>query len=172
MKINYNYICVIIFLSCNSSIHKKNNFTEINNIYNNGDYSGCLSKISDKLNNDINLTEKEKAELKYINSKCYYALDRDFECIEEIDKIIDYYYNDTLVYMMRGDCYKSLTYYNLAFQEYRKILKIDPTSAGTYNRIGHLHFLLFEFNEALINIDSALQFQPNMYEALVNKSNI
>lgn len=176
MKLKY-LVLIIIISSCSNNISEDNKHTEtisfkpVEELYNKGKYSECILEIFKLLKNG-NLTVEERVYLRHYNAKCFYNEGINYRCIEEIDGIIDYYYNDTFVFEMRGDSYQNVGHYDLALKDYHNILKVNPYSANAYNKIGLLHYKLFELDKSESNIDSALKYEPEMYEALLNKGSV
>ena len=57
-----------------------------------------------------------------------------------------------------------------AIQQLTEAVRLDPTSARSYNARGYAHLRLKHFAEALADFDNAIRLDPNYVNAYQNRS--
>lgn len=99
--------------------------------------------------------------LQYLNK-------RDWEnAIINFRNVIKSNQNDTTAFECLADAYYTRGSYTSALRAYKKVMSMDPSKASHYyTKIGYIHCLLTQYDEAIKTFEKVFQIDPNSHLAL------
>lgn len=78
---------------------------------------------------------------------------------------------DALIHFMRGNAYRGLEDYDRAFEDYERVLQIEPRYVGALVNRGHVFSMRGDYQRALADYEQALRFDPQNSSALEGRAN-
>ena len=137
--------------------YMSNSFEETENFF----------KAEESINNAIKLQMDEKKKSVLLLKRAYFnflknRIDYSKSIKKDISEAIKLHPNNPDSYYLLGKLYERSEDYDLAFDQFRKAIKIDPNYAKAFIAIGTIQSnYLDEFDKALINLTNAITLDPS-----------
>ncbi|CAG8541899.1 296_t:CDS:2 [Gigaspora margarita] len=132
-----------------------------------------LNKFDESLA-DLNTSLKLKKNIFALRTRAevYSSLERFYDAISDLDSVLEIDPKNVLAIVRRAKAYCSLNHYQDALLDLELALNFDPvnTSSILMNR-GEIHRLMGRYDLALIDFDSSLQSEENLF-ALERRGNV
>jgi len=128
-----------------------------------------LSSIKEKLNADVELTEKlNNAKRAYNNGNTLYKKGQFDEALAAYDKAINLDSNYSKAFYGKGLTFVKQRKYEEAIEAYKQAIEIDPSYARAYSAMGSVYKDMKKYNESVEAYQKAIEIDTKSYATIYN----
>ena len=88
--------------------------------------------------------------------------------IVKLRELVDAHPDDPMYRFLLAGLYKNGRYFEAAFEEYKRVLEVAPSTYQARINLGNIYFLIGQYGEAISNYRQALEIRPDVALAYYN----